>query len=53
MKEMIVDLRLVRQDDDGEYNIADHPEHIELERIMFDYAGKVIRIKITEIKKQI
>ena len=49
MRELIVDLRGV--DPKGEETWADCPGKAILENAMLDHAGKVIRIKITWIKR--
>ena len=46
MKEIIADLREVETDDE----VSDHPARVELESLLHDYKGKVIRIRITEVK---
>lgn len=48
MKEIIADLRMI-SDSDGD-KLVDHGIIQQLESTLLDYAGKVIKIKITEIK---
>ena len=48
MREIIADLRGV--DADVPETIADHPVSAELVGLLYENAGKVIRIKITVVK---
>ncbi len=51
MKEIILDLRKLKEteDEEGNLGIADDPAHIELEGLMYDYVGEIIRLKITVV----
>jgi len=48
MKEIILDLRSIPKDNEW----VDTPARYNLESIILDYEGKVIRVKITEVKQQ-
>ena len=51
MKEIIADLTYLSSEDGGDGDdLADHGIVQELENALLDYAGKVIRIKITEYR---
>ena len=46
MKELILDLRPLADDDELGGEFVDMPERIQLEELILDYSGKVIRIKV-------
>ena len=46
MKEIMADLRMIKTSDD----VADHPSRAELESLLHEFMGKVIRLKITTVR---
>ena len=44
MKEYIIDLRTLSEDE------IDSPAKVEMENMLLDHAGVVIRVKVTQIK---
>ena len=53
MRELIADLRTIASEDNvnGE-ELVDHGIVQQLENVLLDYTGKVIRIRITEVARQ-
>ncbi len=52
MKELILDLREMNTGDpEDDAELADIPARTEMESMLLDYAGKVIRVKVTVIKQ--
>ncbi len=52
MKELVLDLReLDTGDPENNAELVDLPARTKMESMLLDYAGKVIRVKITVIKQ--